>query len=93
MWRIWHKLFGWDYVRLIQGTLNDPSRPYWPSQLCRIQVDKSDRPYIMMYSDNEKKKDYIMAFDRIPPENLIWLTGDPDKYKKYLTYNALKETI
>jgi hypothetical protein len=65
MWRILHRLFGWDYVA------------WWNSAdqgIARVHVDGMDRVYYWPYK-------CIASADFITePERVIWLTCRPEKY-------------
>ena len=68
MWKIFHKLFGWDYVHW-QNSCD--------SGISRILVDKNGLVYIKQYSFH-----WLELFNPCDSSKMIWLTCKPDKYKK-----------
>lgn len=69
MWKILHRLFGWDYI-------------YWEnsaaSGVARVHVDARGDAYYWRYNYKSTK-----VLDPIPPmpgTRVRWLTCKPDKY-------------
>ena len=68
MWRLWNKLFGWDYV------VWSYKHSDLPGDVSRIIVDQTGTPYIHEYSEV-----YRALSDA---SKIIWLTCKPEKYLK-----------
>lgn len=65
MWKIWNKLFGWDYI-------------YWSNSsdqgVARIHKDYDEGCFYWRYKSTE-------LADRVTMKRqVIWLTCSPDKY-------------
>lgn len=65
MWKLWNKLFGWDYV--VWSNTADQG-------IARVHVDGLGRAYCWRYSG-------VAICDVIQkPKDVIWLTCHPAKY-------------
>lgn len=69
MWRLWNKLFGWDYV-VSKG------------KVCRIHNAKNGVSYIVEYTSTQWMEDYVEHTELSTINNYIWLTCKPEKYLK-----------
>lgn len=66
MWRLWNKLFGWDYIAW---------RFKYSGQsggISRVIVDKNETPHIHYYGGVYKKFSDVT--------DIVWLTCKPEKY-------------
>lgn len=68
MWRLWNKLFNWDYVAWSYKSSGIPG------DVSRIIVDQTETPYIHEYDEV-----YRALHDT---SKIIWLTCKPEKYLK-----------
>lgn len=67
MWKLYHKLFGWDYIHW-HNTVDQGVR--------RVYKDGLNRVYYVRYF-------ITGVFDIVKdPKDVIWLTCSPDKYFK-----------
>lgn len=66
MWRLWNKLFGWDYV-------------YWSHRghciISRVKFSGNGKPYFKAY-----RCGFLHLIDEDSYNELIWLTCKPEKY-------------
>jgi len=67
MWKLWNKLFGWDYI-------------YWTNSadqgVARIMTDFEGNPFYIRYR-------LTKVIDRIKTsDQVMWLTCKPSKYLK-----------
>lgn len=65
IYKLLHKLFGWDYVQFEKGMYGGISR---------VQLDGMKRPWYWRFKSS-KIGEIIRK-----PEDVIWLTCSPDKY-------------
>ncbi len=65
MYKLWHKLFGWDYIYW-----EEP----WASGICRIHIDGEGNPYFYKYK-SIKVLNWIKE-----TEYIRWLTCNREKY-------------
>ncbi|MCA2570671.1 MAG: hypothetical protein IM527_04670 [Microcystis sp. M42BS1] len=65
MYRVLHKLFGWDYIQFRDGS---------HCGISRVHVDGLGRPYYW-YDKSIKLADFIRD-----PKKFVWLTCTPYKY-------------
>ncbi len=66
MWKIFNKLFGWDYINVKSSYLSIPDR------IVRVHVDGEGHPYYWLYSSAERIYE--------GKDNIVWLTCHPGKY-------------
>ena len=71
MWRLWHKLFGWDYV-------------YWElismSGISRVRVAPSGLVYLKVFG-------LIIRVAESSFDDILFLTCSPEKYLNQPTIN------
>ena len=67
MWKLYHKLFGWDYVQW---------RNFADQGVARVYLDGTGNAYYWRYS-HTRLLDVIAR-----PEQVVWLTCHPGKYMK-----------
>jgi len=79
MWKIYHFLFGWDYVcwknsadsGVARVHVDYEGRPfYWRYKLTKL-IDLIPSPYTPSGAPNENKKRWL---------DIVWLTCSPTKY-------------
>jgi hypothetical protein len=78
MWRLLHRVFGWDYVYW-------RSRDYKISGISRIHIDGFGSPYIILKVglnyDLTDYKIYLQLAPEAPRQfSITWLTCTPRKY-------------
>lgn len=64
MWRLWHKLFGWDYV-VYAGSFH--------TRVCQLYKDGMGRVWIYRHTNSDP-----LTID--DPKRVMWLTCSPAKW-------------
>lgn len=78
MYKLWHWLFGWDYVRWT-AVEDSAFGLFWSfSSIKRVYIDRDSLPFLLF--GNKKSIINTPTFDDRYFENIEWLTCSPDKY-------------
>lgn len=65
VWKVWNKLFGWDYIQWAN---------FCSQGIARVHVDGAGRVFYWRYKSTR------LADEVKTPEQVFWLTCTPDKY-------------
>lgn len=66
MWRLWHKLFGWDYIQWSSAGLYG---------IARIRIAPSGLVYFLHLGE-------VVRLNELKPRQITYLTCSKDKYLK-----------
>lgn len=67
MWKLLHKMFGWDYIQWSNSCAQG---------IARVYADHNGRVYYWRYKTTQ------LADEIKSPEQVFWLTCNPSKYMR-----------